>query len=164
MRIVTVITLVLLSRSVTAQSQAPVKPLGVWNVEYERTISSMHSEPRTVREHGRMTVRAVGDSVFGELTIGDSGSTNRSALRGSARKDAWTLYVEQPPARGFGMVFSAVGAAMDWLRESVHGIEPVVVRFDLAVKRDSLSGSRIVTGGMGGARNSAVNGVRAREP
>ena len=162
MRLVTVITLVFLTGSADAQAPVSAKPLGAWNVEYERTISSMHSEPRTVREHGRMTVRAAGDSLFGELTIGDSGSTNRSALRGSARKDAWTLYVEQPPARGFGMFFSAVGAAMDWLRESIHGIEPVLVRFDVTVKGDSLTGSRVVTGGMGGARHSTVSGIRAK--
>jgi hypothetical protein len=113
-------------------------------------------------ERGRMTLRAVGDSLFGELRIGDSTSTDLSALRGTARKDTYTLYLEEPPAKGFGIFFSALGAAMDWLRATVHGIEPVIIRFDLAAKGDSLSGTRVVTGGMSKGGSSAVRGARAK--
>src|SRR3954471_2711277 len=122
--------LVAASSPLIAQT-APPTALGSWSVEYERTISSMHAEPRKVVERGRMTLRSVGDSILGEMTVGDSASTDRYALRGTASKGAWTVYVEEPAAHGFGLFFSAIGAAMDWLRESVHGIQPVVVRFDL---------------------------------
>jgi len=131
-------------------------------VEYERTISSMHSEPTKVIERGRMILRSVGDSVIGEMTVGDSATADHYPLRGTAHKDAWTVYVEEPPARGFGILFSALGAAMEWLKESVHGIQPVVVRFDLTAKGDSINGTRAVTGGMGGSRNSAVHGLRIK--
>lgn len=158
MRIVIVITGLALAASASAQVQPRGTALGTWSVEYERTIARMHAEPTKYTERARMTLRAVGDSLFGELRIGDSTSTDISTLRGIARKDAYTLYAEEPPARGFGIFFSALGAAMDWLRESVHGIEPVVVRFDLTAKGDSLTGTRVMTGGMGGTRQSTVTG------
>src|SRR6185436_3491227 len=127
--------------SVHAQATAPGKPLGAWNVEYDRTISSMHAEPTTRIERGRMTLRMVGDSLLGDMTVGDSSTADRYVLRGIANKSAWTVYVEESPARGVGVFFSALGAAMEWLKESVHGIQPVVVRFDLTAKGDSISGT-----------------------
>ena len=108
-----------------------------------------------------MTLRLVGDSLFGDLKIGDSTSADFSSLRGVVHKNSYTVLVEDRPAKGFGIFFSAVGAAMDWLRESVHGIQPTVIRFDLNAKGDSLTGSRTVTGGMAkGTRVSLVTGKR----
>jgi hypothetical protein len=122
----------------------------------------MHAEPTKFTERGRMTLRAVGDSLFGDFRIGDSASTNLTGLRGIVRKDGYTVYVEEPPAKGFGIFFSALGAAMDWLRETVHNVQPVVVRFDLVAKGDSLSGTRVITGGMSKGGTSAVRGARAK--
>jgi hypothetical protein len=145
-----------------AQAQTPsARALGTWVVDYDHAVIHMHGETTHRHEHGRMTLRSVGDSLFGELVIGDSTSANRSVLRGIARKDAWTVYSEEPAARGMGIFFSAVGSMMDWLRESVHGVQPVAVRFEISAKGDSLTGSRIVTGGMGnGLRTSTVTGKR----
>jgi hypothetical protein len=122
----------------------------------------MHAEPTRFTERGRMTLRSVGDSVFGELSIGDSASKDRSAIRGSSRKELFTLYVEEPPAKGMGIFLSALGAAMDWMRETMHGVQPVIVRFDLVAKGDSLTGTRNVSGGMGGARSSPVMASRVK--
>jgi hypothetical protein len=161
MRTVIVITGMLLSASASAQT-VTVKPIGTWVIEYERTIARMHADPTKFTERGRMTLRAVGDSLFGDFRIGDSASTNVAALRGIVRKDGYTVYVEEPPAKGFGIFFSALGAAMDWLRETVHNVQPVVVRFDLMAKGDSLTGTRNVSGGMGGPRSSAVVGRQTK--
>ena len=162
MRALTVVSSLIVLAAV-AQAQAPrsAKPLGSWNIEYERTILRMHGEPTRITERGRMTLRSVGDSVFGELAIGDSATANLSVLRGTAGKTGYAVYAEEPPAKGFGLFFSAFGAAMDWLRESVHGIHPVIVRFDVTAKGDSLTGSRTATGGMSPApRVSPVTGRR----
>ena len=161
MRTVIVITAMLVGASAHAQMRPAGKTIGTWIVEYERTVARMHAEPTRFTERGRMTLRAVGDSLFGDLRIGDSTSTDLSALRGTARKDSYTVYVEQPPTTGFGIFFSALGAAMDWLRATVHGIEPVVIRFDVVAKGDSLTGTRVVTGGMSKGGSSAVRGARA---
>src|SRR4051812_26898666 len=153
MRPLSLLACLTIAASAHGQASNPGKPLGTWNVEYERTISSMHSEPTKVIERGRMILRSVGDSVIGEMMVGDSATASHYALRGTARKDTWAMYIEEPPAHGFGIFFSALGAAMDWLKESVHGIHPVLVRFDLTAKGDSISGTRAVTGGMSAPRN-----------
>jgi hypothetical protein len=153
--------------SLAAQARPPAagKPLGSWDVEYDRTITHMHGEATHQHDHGRMTLRTVGDSVIGELVIGDSTTGDRSVLRGVSGKTGMTLYAEAPRPQGAAIFFSALGSAMDWLRENVHGIQPVLVRFDLSVKGDSLTGSRIVTGGVGngaGGRASPIYGKRAK--
>jgi hypothetical protein len=153
---------IILAAAAHGQPAMPVRPLGTWTIEYEHTVTSMHAEPRKEIVHGRMALRQVGDSVLGDLTLGDSATGPRSILRGTARKEAWSVYAEDPAARGMGIFFSAIGSMMDWLRETVHGIPPVVVRFELAAKGDSLTGSRIITGGMGGTRQSAIVGRRIK--
>src|SRR5689334_18572212 len=85
-----------------AQTTA-AKPLGSWMVDYDHAVVHMHGETTHRHEHGRMTLRSVGDSVFGELVVGDSDSPSRSVLRGVARKDAWTIYAEEPAASGMGI-------------------------------------------------------------
>ena len=153
--------------SLGAQAKPPTaaRPLGSWDVEYDRTISHMHGESTHEHDHGRMTLRSVGDSVIGELVIGDSTTGERSVLRGISGKTGITLYAEDPRPQGTAIFFSALGAAMDWLRETVHGIQPVLIRFDVTVRGDSLTGSRIVTGGVGngtGGRASPIYGRRAK--
>ena|SRR5689334_25403411 len=161
MRCTSLVASLILTASAAAQNTQRGKLLGTWNVEYERMIVHMHAEPTRLAEHGRMTLRAVGDSIFGELRIGDSTSTDLSALRGVAHNNSYALLIEDPAAKGLGIFFSAVGAAMDWLRESVHGIQPTVVRLDLVAKGDSLTGSRTATGGNSpAARISTVTGRR----
>lgn len=150
----------LLAASAGAQTPGP-KAVGTWTVEYDHAVVRLHGETTSRHEHGQMTLRSVGDSLFGELIIGDSASADRSALRGIARREVWTVYVEDPAARGKGIFFSAVGSMIDWLRETVHGIQPVVVRFDVSARGDSLTGTRLVTGGMSrGRRTSTVTGKR----
>jgi hypothetical protein len=122
----------------------------------------MHGEPTRRHEQGRLTLRSVGDSVIGELVIGDSASADRAVLRGIAVKEGWTVYAEELPAKGFGVFFSAIGAAMDWLRETVHGIQPVVIRFDVMQKGDSLTGTRSVSGGMGRPTSSGISGHKVK--
>jgi hypothetical protein len=123
----------------------------------------MHGDPTHRHERGHMTLRADGDSLFGELAIGDSATASRSVLRGKSTKAGWTLYVEDPSPKGVAIVFSALGVAMDWLRATVHGIQPTVVRMDVSAKGDSLVGSRTVTGGISQTpRTSAVVGKRTK--
>lgn len=151
----------LVATSASAQSAPRGKPLGSWDVEYDHTSYHMHGEPTHRHDRGHMTLRADGDSLFGELVIGDSATANRSALRGKSTKAGWTLYVEDPTPKGIDVVLSALGVAMDWLRETVHGIQPTVIRLDVAPKGDSLTGSRTVTGGMTSIpRTSTVAGKR----
>ena len=153
----------LLPITASAQVAPRGKPLGTWDVEYDRTVLHMHGETTHRHERGHMSLRADGDSLFGELVIGDSASASRSALRGKSTKGAWTLYVEDPSPKGVGIFLSAVGAAMDWLRETVHGIQPTVTRLDVTLKGDSLTGSRTVTGGLSpNPRTSAITGKRGK--
>jgi hypothetical protein len=156
------VLLLALPAALSAQTAARGTPIGSWKIEYDHTARGMHGEPTQRHEHARISLRSVGDSVIGELMIGDSATANRSLLRGVAGKAGWTVYAEEPPAKGFGIMFSALGAAMDWLKEAVHGVQPVVVRFDVVAKGDSLSGTRSLTGGMGGARSSPVSGQRIK--
>ena len=146
-----------------SQTPARGKPLGSWEIDYDRIVLHMHGEPTRLHERGRMTLSAVGDSLIGELVVGDSAAAERSLVRGVSGKTGWTLIVEEPPAKGFGIFFSAIGAAMDWMRETVHGITPVTVRFDLTAKGDSLTGNRIASGGLSSTpRTSAVRGIRTK--
>lgn len=145
--------------ALNAQSPTPQKPLGTWDVEYERTILRMHGEPEQVRDRGRMTLRIAGDSLFGELALNDPDST-RMLLRGVSRPNAWAVYVEQAKPTGLAVLMIPVDVAVEWLKENVHGIQPIVVRFDLAARADSLTGTRTVTGGSSTrARVSAVKGI-----
>jgi hypothetical protein len=164
MRTTLLIAALAAASTMAAQTPPPGKPIGSWVVEYDHTSFHMHGEPTHRHDQGRMTLRSVGDSLFGELMIGDSTMANRSTLRGVAGKGGWTLYAEEPTARGFGIFFSALGSAMDWLRESVHGIHPVVIRFDVVAKGDSLVGTRSVSGGMGSPRSSAISGRKLKTP
>jgi hypothetical protein len=142
-----------------AQSPPPQKPLGSWDVEYERTILHMHGEPEQGRDRGRMTLRSAGDSLFGELALNDPDST-RMLLRGAARPNAWTVYVEQAKPTGLAVLMIPIDVAVEWLKENVHGMQPIVVRFDLAARADSLTGTRTVPGGSSPkARVSAVKGT-----
>lgn len=158
-----ILLIVLFGTSAFAQTAARGKPLGSWDVEYDHTTLHMHGEPTQRHERGHMTLRAEGDSLFGELAIGDSATAYRSVLRGKSTRDRWTLYVESPSPKGIDIVFSALGVAMDWLRETVHGIHPTVIRLDVAAKGDSLVGSRTVTGGISAAaRTSTIAGKRTK--
>jgi hypothetical protein len=153
---------VALASAAVAQSPTPQTPLGRWDVEYERTILRMHGEPEQVRERGRMTLRTAGDSLFGDLALNDPDST-RVLLRGTARSNAWTLYVEEARPTGLSVLMVPLDMAMEWLKENVHGMQPVVVRFDLATRADSVTGTRTVTGGRAAkARTSTVRGVRRK--
>jgi hypothetical protein len=143
-----------------AQTTRPPRPLGTWDIEYQRTIIRPHAEPVHATERARLTLRAVGDSIQGDLVVGDSAGGERSVLRGTGSASAWTLYAEAPAGRGMAIFFAAVDAAMDWLRETVHGFRPTEIRLDLVVKGDSLTGTRTVTGGFSGARTAAVRGRR----
>ena len=110
-----------------------------------------------------MTLRSVGDSILGELVIGDSASSDRSILRGTARANAWTVYAEEPAPRGLSVMLVPIEMAMEWLRETVHGIQPRSVRFEMIVRGDSLTGTRIATGSADNrARTSAVRGMRRK--
>ena len=148
----------------SALAQAPNrgKPLGSWDVEYERITSHMHSEPTRSLERGTITLRSLGDSILGELRVGDSANVSVVALRGTASQQNWTLFAEEPTPHGIDVVFSAFASAMDWLRENVHGIHPISVRFDLVARGDSITGSRNVTGGMGAPTTAPVRGSRHR--
>jgi hypothetical protein len=158
-----ILLIILFATSAFAQAAPRGKPLGSWDVEYDHTTLHMHGEPTHRHERGHMTLRAEGDSLFGELAIGDSATASRSVLRGKSTKAGWTLYVEDPSPKGIAIVFSALGVAMDWLRETVHGIQPTVIRLDVSAKGDSLIGSRTVTGGISAApRSSTVGGKRTK--
>ena len=158
-----ILAALVIATAANAQSAPRGKPLGSWDVEYDHTTLHMHGEPTRRHDRGHMTLRADGDSLFGELVIGDSATAYRAVLRGRSTKAGWALYVEDPTPKGIGIVFSALGVAMDWLRESIHGIQPTVIRLDVTATGDSLTGSRTVTGGMSSIpRTSTVSGKRAK--
>jgi hypothetical protein len=93
--------------------------------------------------------------------VGDSATANRSVVQGTVRGNAWTFYIDEPEPRGMAIFFSALDAAMTWLRETVHGVQPTVVRFDLTARADSITGTRTVTGfGAGRGTTAAVTGRR----
>ena len=158
-----VLLLSLAAAAAAGQSSTPARSLGTWQVEYERTITRMHAEPIRDLSRGRMSLRSVGDSVFGEMTLGDSTSKDRVILRGTAKSGAWTVYTEQPNPTGLSVLLVPIEVAIEWLKETMHDMQPVVVRFDLIQRGDSLTGTRIVTGGLPGtpALTSTVRGIRA---
>src|ERR1051325_10664265 len=102
----------LAAASASAQTAPRGKPIGTWDVEYDRAVLHMHGETTHHHERGHMTLRAEGDSVFGELVIGDSATANRSVLRGKSTTSGWTLYTEEPTPTGIGVFFSAFTVAM----------------------------------------------------
>jgi hypothetical protein len=122
----------------------------------------MHGEAEQVKDRGRMTLRSAGDSLFGELALSDPDST-KLLLRGTSRSNAWALYVEEARPTGLAVMMVPIEAAMEWLKENIHGMQPIVVRFDLATRGDSVTGSRTVTGGFAPrARTSVVRGARRK--
>jgi hypothetical protein len=146
-------------------AQAPSQSPRTWTIEYERTIHRMHAEPIKFLEHARMTVRSVGDSLIGDLLIPMAGKDSvRYLIRGMPKAALWTLYVEEPKPQGLAILMVPVEAAMDWLRDAVHGVAPTVIRFDLTVKGDSVTGTRTVTGFPGNEpRVTAVRGSTRRQ-
>jgi hypothetical protein len=149
--------------SASAQAPAPAKPLGSWDLEYDRTILRMHAEPIRTRDRVRMTLRSVGDSVLGDLVMLSQADSAKLVLRGTAKANAWTLYVDEPKPQGLAVMLIPIEAAMNWLKEAVHGVSPTVTRFELVAKGDSVTGTRIVTGFPSpDARTAPVSGTRRK--
>ena len=149
--------------SASAQAPVPVKPLGSWEIEYDRTISRMHAEPIITKERARVMLRSVGDSVLGEMILISQADSAKSFLRGTTKANVWTLYVEEPKPQGLSVLLIPIELAMDWLKETVHGIPPTVVRFELGARGDSLTGTRTVTGFPSkNPRTAPVQGIRRK--
>jgi hypothetical protein len=147
----------------SAQAPTPVKALGTWEIEYDRTITRMHAEPIRTSDRVRLTLRSVGDSLLGDMVILSQADSAKSLLRGTAKANAWTLYVESPKPQGLAVLLIPIEAAMDWLKEAVHGVTPTVTRFELVTRGDSVTGTRVVTGFPSpNARTSPVSGTRRK--
>lgn len=156
--------LALCAAPLAAQPKPADKSLGTWDLEYDRSITRPHAEPQIVKERTRVTLRLVGDSVLGDLSlmVGDSASGGRYVARGTATAGRWSFYSEEPRPTGFAVLLVPVEAAMDWMKETIHGAQPRAVRFDLTAQGDSVTGTRTVTGGFPGSapRVSPVTGKR----
>jgi hypothetical protein len=148
----------------SASAQTPAaKALGSWDLEYDRTIQRMHADPLRTRDRVRLTLRSVGDSLLGDLVTLSQADSAKALLRGTAKANAWTLYVEEPKPQGLAVLLIPIEAAMDWLKEAVHGVSPTVTRFELVTKGDSVTGTRIVTGFPSpDPRTSPVSGARRK--
>src|SRR3954471_20826407 len=103
MRIPFVVAGLAAASALSAQSPLPGKTLGSWAIEYDVSTSPMHGEAVLLHERGQLKLRSVGDSVFGELVIGDSATAHRLVMRGLPAKPGWTLYAEEPAPTGFGL-------------------------------------------------------------
>ena len=140
---------IVVGMTLPAAAQAPVREES-WTLEYDRVRRSMHGESPTVREKAQLTFRRSKDSIVGTLRIADPGSpADVRIVRGVARRDTLAFEVETPRRQGIAVVLSAVEVAMDWLRQTVHGVEPELTEFRLRVRGDSLNGTRSVSGGVG---------------
>ena len=138
---------ILAAAFLTAPAQVPV-PDETWTVEYDRVRRGMHGEPSTVREKAHLTIRRVKDSVSGTLLVVEPDSAPIShLLRGLSRGDTIVFQLDGARRQGFAAVLSAVEVAMDWLKQTVHGVEPELVEFRVRIRGDSLAGTRAVSGG-----------------
>ena len=137
----------LLIASVAATpASAQSKVVGRWLVRYEHETRGVHvGTPQLVVDSVRMTLRQRGDSILGEwqaiVAPGETAAHPRD-LRGIARGDTVRLQLDPNIAESEGF-FSELGREIiEFLKTHVHGIPPMTPLIEVAVRGDSLVGSR----------------------
>jgi hypothetical protein len=130
------------SRSAFAQTKVD----GRWIVQYEHETRGLHAgTPQLVTDSARITLRQRADSVLGEwqaiVPAGDTPARPR-VLRGTIRGETVRLEID-PSVQESDGYFAEIGREIvDFLKEHIHGIPPMITHLELTVRGDALSGSR----------------------
>ncbi len=136
------VALLVASRSSFAQAKVD----GRWIVQYEHEARGIHgANPQLVTDSARVTLRQRGDSVLGEwqgiVPAGDAPAHPR-VLRGTIRGEIVRLQIDPNVQESEGY-FAEIGREIvDFLKEHIHGIPPMITQLELIVRGDALSGSR----------------------
>jgi hypothetical protein len=138
------IAMVILVTSRPAFAQA--KADGRWIVQYEHETRGVHvGTPQLVTDSARVTLRQRGDSVLGEwqaiVPAGDAPAHPR-VLRGTIRGEIVRLQLDPNVQESEGY-FAEIGREIvDFLKEHIHGIPPMITQLELTLRGDAFSGSR----------------------
>ncbi len=133
---------------VSFEAGAQSKVTGKWLVRYEREVRVGHMGSVTsqiVTDSVRVSLRQKGDSILGEWQsmspIGESPKPPRT-LVGIARGETARLEVD-PNVTNTEGYFSELGREIvEFLKEHIHGIQPMTTKLELSVHGDSLIGTR----------------------
>jgi len=158
------VALLVASRSSFAQAKAD----GRWIVQYEHEARGIHgANPTLVTDSARITLRQRGDSVLGEwqaiVPVGDAPAHPR-VLRGTIRGDVVRLQIDPNVQESEGYFAELGREIMDFLKEHIHGIPPMITQLELTVRGDTLSGSRWSASADGSAETThhPVRGAREK--
>jgi hypothetical protein len=127
-------------------ADAQSRVVGQWIVRYERETRGVHvGTPALVIDSVRMTLRQRGDSILGDWQAiappGESPAHPRD-LRGVMRGDLVRMQLDPSIAESEGF-FSELGREIvEFLKTHVHGIPPMTPIIEVAVRGDSLVGTR----------------------
>ena len=136
------VALLVAPRSAFAQGKVD----GRWIVQYEHEARGIHgTNPQLVTDSARVTLRQHGDSVLGEwqaiVPAGDAPAHPR-VLRGTIRGEIIRLQIDPNVQESEGY-FAEIGREiMDFLKEHIHGIPPMITQLELTVRGDAFSGLR----------------------
>ena len=136
------VALLLASRSAFAQAKLD----GRWIVQYEHETRGIHgANPQLVTDSAHVTLRQRGDSVLGEwqgIVPAGNAPAHPRVLRGTIRGEIVRLQIDPSVQESEGY-FAEIGREiMDFLKEHIHGIPPMITQLELTVRGDALSGSR----------------------
>jgi hypothetical protein len=127
-------------------ADAQSKVVGQWLVRFERETRGVHvGTPPIVVDSVRMTLRQRGDSILGDwqaiVPTGESPAHPRD-LRGVTRGDLVRLELDPSIAESEGF-FSELGREIvEFLKTHIHGIPPMTPIIEVAIRGDSLVGTR----------------------
>ena len=153
----------------SAEARAQSKVAGKWLVRYEHEVRAGHMGSVTsqvVTDSVRVTLRQKGDSILGEWqSISPVGETPKppKTLVGIARGETARLEID-PNVTNTEGYFSELGREIvEFIKEHVHGIQPMTTRLELTARGDSLIGTRWSSSADGGTETSRRSVIGLRE-
>ena len=142
--------------------------VGQWLVHWEIPAKLSHGGTAPPQEiHGRVTLRQIGDSIFGAWQYSAPASEPQALaneLRGVLNHDTVSVNVipaVDPDASTLGSIAHDIS---EWMREHVHGISPTMTLYEFTVHGDSLNGVRRVVTVDGSVKDRVfpLSGVRVK--
>lgn len=151
------------------EARAQSKVTGKWLVRYEHEVRVGHMGTVTsqiVTDTVRVTLRQKGDSILGEWqSVVAPGETPKppKLLVGTTRGETARLEFD-PNVTNTEGYFSELGREIvEFLKERVHGIQPMTTKLELTVRGDSLIGTRWSSSADGVTETSRRSVIGVRE-
>ena len=151
------------------EARAQSKVTGKWLVRYEHEVRVGHTGTLTsqiVTDSVHVTLRQKGDSILGEWqSVAPPGETSKApkTLVGVVRGETARLEVDPNVAATEGY-FSELGREIvEFIKEHVHGIQPMTTKLELTVRGDSLVGTRWSSAADGTSETARRPLIGARE-